>query len=72
MKIRPRPQRDALLGFLFGGVVGLALAFLAAIALLLWLIVPRALNQVEAALGTLPIHAEQRARENAAFEATLE
>jgi Mrp family chromosome partitioning ATPase len=28
-KIRPRPRRDALLGFLFGGVVGLALAFLA-------------------------------------------
>ena len=27
---------------------------------------------VLAALGTLPIHAEQRARENAAFEATLE
>jgi succinoglycan biosynthesis transport protein ExoP len=28
-KIRPRPKRNALLGFLFGGVVGLALAFLA-------------------------------------------
>jgi polysaccharide biosynthesis transport protein len=28
-KIRPRPKRDALLGFLFGGVVGLVLAFLA-------------------------------------------
>ena len=31
--------------------------FLAAIGLLLWLIVPRALNQVEAALGTLPTSA---------------
>jgi MFS transporter, FSR family, fosmidomycin resistance protein len=30
-----------------------------------------ALTFVLAALGTLPIHAEQRARENAAFEATL-
>jgi polysaccharide biosynthesis transport protein len=28
-KIKPRPQRNAILGFLFGGVVGLALAFLA-------------------------------------------
>jgi polysaccharide biosynthesis transport protein len=28
-KIRPRPQRNAMVGFLFGGVVGLALAFLA-------------------------------------------
>jgi Mrp family chromosome partitioning ATPase/capsular polysaccharide biosynthesis protein len=28
-KIRPRPKRNAILGFLFGGVVGLALAFLA-------------------------------------------
>jgi succinoglycan biosynthesis transport protein ExoP len=28
-KIRPRPRRNAILGFLFGGVVGLALAFLA-------------------------------------------
>jgi succinoglycan biosynthesis transport protein ExoP len=28
-KVRPRPKRDAILGFLFGGVVGLALAFLA-------------------------------------------
>ena len=31
-----------------------------------------ALTFVLAALGTLPIHAEQRARENAAFEAALE
>jgi polysaccharide biosynthesis transport protein len=28
-KIRPRPKRNAILGFLFGAVVGLALAFLA-------------------------------------------
>jgi succinoglycan biosynthesis transport protein ExoP len=28
-KIKPRPQRDAIVGFLFGSVVGLALAFLA-------------------------------------------
>lgn len=28
-KIRPRPKRDAILGFLFGSVVGIALAFLA-------------------------------------------
>jgi polysaccharide biosynthesis transport protein len=28
-KIQPRPKRNAILGFLFGGVVGLALAFLA-------------------------------------------
>jgi Mrp family chromosome partitioning ATPase/capsular polysaccharide biosynthesis protein len=28
-KVRPRPKRDALIGFLFGGVVGIALAFLA-------------------------------------------
>jgi polysaccharide biosynthesis transport protein len=28
-KIRPQPKRDAILGFLFGSVVGLALAFLA-------------------------------------------
>jgi Mrp family chromosome partitioning ATPase len=28
-KVRPRPQRDAVLGFLFGGVLALALAFLA-------------------------------------------
>jgi succinoglycan biosynthesis transport protein ExoP len=28
-KTRPRPQRDAMLGFLFGGVLGIALAFLA-------------------------------------------
>jgi succinoglycan biosynthesis transport protein ExoP len=28
-KIRPRPKRNAILGFLFGGVVGVALAFLA-------------------------------------------
>jgi Mrp family chromosome partitioning ATPase len=28
-KIRPRPRRDAILGLLFGGVVGIALAFLA-------------------------------------------
>jgi polysaccharide biosynthesis transport protein len=28
-KIRPRPRRNAIVGFLFGGVVGLALAFLA-------------------------------------------
>jgi polysaccharide biosynthesis transport protein len=28
-KIRPRPRRDAILGFLFGGVLGVALAFLA-------------------------------------------
>jgi Mrp family chromosome partitioning ATPase len=28
-KIRPRPKRNALLGFMFGGVLGLALAFLA-------------------------------------------
>jgi polysaccharide biosynthesis transport protein len=28
-KTRPRPKRNAILGFLFGGVVGLALAFLA-------------------------------------------
>jgi MFS family permease len=31
-----------------------------------------AVTFILAALGTLPIHAEQRARENAAFEATLE
>jgi hypothetical protein len=31
-----------------------------------------ALTFLLAALGTLPIRAEQRARENAAFEATLE
>jgi polysaccharide biosynthesis transport protein len=28
-KVQPRPKRDAILGFLFGGVVGVALAFLA-------------------------------------------
>jgi succinoglycan biosynthesis transport protein ExoP len=28
-KVKPRPKRDAILGFLFGGVVGVALAFLA-------------------------------------------
>jgi polysaccharide biosynthesis transport protein len=28
-KVRPRPQRNAIVGFLFGGVVGLGLAFLA-------------------------------------------
>ncbi len=28
-KIQPRPKRNAILGFLFGGVVGIALAFLA-------------------------------------------
>jgi predicted PurR-regulated permease PerM len=38
------------------------LAFLAVIAFLLWLIVPRALNQVEAAVGTLPTSAQDVAK----------